>query len=122
MSLPPQTPLFEAMLADYPDIDLPDETMQGLHDDRARQISPEFAERTLSQLARAGWEVLDLREADRVAATEAAKRIGPGSKGSLVIIIPDVWLTGSVPHSDLLRRIAAEHQVPVFALPKGGLL
>ena len=118
MILPSQSPLFEALLAEYPDLELPAET----ENERAQQSSPEFAARTLAQLARAGREIVDLREASRAETMLAAERIGPGSAGSLVIVIPDAWLVGNVPHAATIRRLATEHRVPVFALPSGGLL
>ena len=118
MILPSQSPLFEALLAEYPDLELSAET----ENERAQQSSPEFAARTLSQLARAGWEVLDLRGATRSAAVAAAGRISRGGEARLVVVISDEWLVGSIPHADMLRRAAAEHRVPVFALPSGGLL
>lgn len=122
MSLPPQTPLFESVIAAHPGVHLPEEIDRRRHEDAAAQSSPEFAERTLSQLARAGWEVLDLRGATRSAAVAAAGRISRGGEARLVVVISDERLVGSAPHADMLRRAAAEHRVPVFALPSGGLL
>ena len=122
MSLPPQTPLFESVLAAHPDVHLPEETDRRRREDAVAQSSPEFAERTLAQLARAGREIVDLRDASRGEAMRAAERIGPGSAGSLVIVVPDAWLVGNVPHAATIRRLATEHRVHVFALPSGGLL
>lgn len=113
-----QAPLFEALLAEYPDLELSAET----ENERAQESSPGFAARTLSQLARAGWEVLDLRGATRSAAVAAAGRISRGGEARLVVVISDERLVGGAPHADMLRRAAAEHRVPVFALPEGGPL